>query len=128
MNYASPQNTEACQCRGQTGLRDNDRWANWLDPFIDTFTPTSVRNQIFPLQAPPVEILDCTTTTPPSRQSTHANQKDRRDAELSLESAHLQRQLATIETHHTPVPNPTTTRYILNDLTTVSIRTAQNTE
>ena len=21
--------------------RDNDRWANWLDPFIDTFTPTS---------------------------------------------------------------------------------------
>ena len=31
--------------------RDNDRWANWLDPFIDTFTPT-FRNQIFPRHRP----------------------------------------------------------------------------
>ena len=104
--------------------RDNDRWANWLDPFIDTFTPTS---EIKSSQGTARQILDHYHDA--TLKAVNArNQNDRRDAELSLESAHLKLQINTIKIHHTPVPNPTTTRYILNDLTTVSIRTAQNTE
>ncbi len=104
--------------------RDNDRWANWLDPFIDTLTPTF---EIKSSQGTARQILDHYHDA--TLKAVNArNQNDRRNAELSLESAHLQLQLATIETHHTSVPNPTTTRYILNDLTTVSIHTAQNTK
>ena len=104
--------------------RDNDRWANWLDPFIDTLTPTF---EIKSSQGTARQILDHYHDA--TLKAVNArNQNDRRNAELSLESAHLQLQLATIETRFTPVPNPTSTRYILNDLTTVSIHTAQNTE
>ena len=104
--------------------RDNDRWADWLDPFIDSLTPTP---EIKSAHGTARQILDhyhdATLKVVNAR-----NQNDRHDAELSLESAHRKLQLATIETHHTSVPNPTTTRYILSDLTTVSIHTAQNTE
>ena len=104
--------------------RDNDRWANWLDPFIDTLTPTF---EIKSSQGTARQILDHYHDA--TLKAVNArNQNDRRNAELSLKSAHLKLQLATIETHHTSVPNPTTTRYILNDLTTVSIHNAQNTE
>ena len=104
--------------------RDNDRWADWLDPFIDTFTPTS---EIKSSQGTARQILDHYHDA--TLKAVNArNQNDRRNAELSLESAHRKLQLATIETRHTSVPNPTTTQYILNDLTTVSIHTAQNTE
>ncbi len=104
--------------------RDNHRWADWLDPFIDSFTPTS---EIKSSQGTARQILDHYHDV--TLKAVNArNQNDRHDAELSLESAHLKLQLATIETRFTPVPNPTSTRYIFNDLTTVSIHTAQNTE
>ena len=103
--------------------RDNDRWANWLDQFIDTLTPTF---EIKSSQGTARQILDHYHDA--TLKAVNArNQNDRRDAELSLESAHRKLQLATVETRHTPAPNPTTTRYILSDLTTVSIHTAQNT-
>ena len=104
--------------------RDNHRWADWLDPFIDSLTPTP---EIKSAHGTARQILDHYHDA--TLKAVNArNQNDRRNAELSLESAHRKLQLATIETHHTPVPNPTTTRYILNDLTTVSIHTAQDTE
>ena len=104
--------------------RDNDRWANWLDPFIDTFTPTS---EIKSSQGTARQILDHYHDA--TLKAVNArNQNDRHDAELSLESAHLKLQINTIKIHHTNVPNPTTTQYILNDLTTIFIHTAQNTE
>ena len=104
--------------------RDNHRWADWLGPFIDSLTPTP---EIKSAHGTARQILDhyhdATLKAVKARNHT-----DRRNAELSLESAHRKLQLATVETHNDPVPNPTTTRYILNDLTTVSIHTAQNTE
>ena len=104
--------------------RDNDRWANWLDPFIDTFTPTS---EIKSSQGTARQILDHYHDA--TLKAVNArNQNDRHDAEISLESAHLKLQINTIKIHHTNVPNPTTTQYILNDLTTIFIHTAQNTE
>ena len=104
--------------------RDNDRWANWLDQFIDTLTPTF---EIKSSQGTARQILDHYHDA--TLKAVNArNQNDRRNAELSLKSAHRKLQLATVETHFTPVPNPTSTRYILNDLTTVSIHNAQNTE
>ena len=104
--------------------RDNDRWANWLDPFIDTLTPIF---EIKSSQGTARQILDHYHDA--TLKAVNArNQNDRRNAELSLESAHQKLQLATVETHFTPVPNPTSTRYILNDLTTVSIHNAQSTE
>ena len=104
--------------------RDNDRWANWLDQFIDTFTPTS---EIKSSQGTARQILDHYHDA--TLKAVNArNQNDRHDAELSLKSAHLKLQINTIKIHHTPVPNPTTTQYILNDLTTIFIHAAQNTE
>ena len=80
--------------------RDNDRWANWLDPFIDTLTPTS---EIKSSQGTARQILDHYHDA--TLKAVNArNQNDRRNAELSLESAHLQLQLATIETRFTPRP------------------------
>ena len=103
--------------------RDNHRWADWLDPCIDTLTPTF---EIKSAHGTARQILDhyhdATLKAVKARNHT-----DRRDAELSLESAHRKLQLATVETHNNPVPNPTATRYVLNDLTTVSIHAAQNT-
>ena len=69
--------------------RDNDRWANWLDPFIDTLTPTF---EIKSSQGTARQILDHyhDTTLDATLKAVNArNQNDRRDAELSLESAHL---------------------------------------
>ena len=104
--------------------RDNHRWADWLDPFIDSLTPTP---EIKSAHGTARQILDHYHDA--TLKAVNArNHTDRRNAELSLESAHRKLQLATVETHNDPVPNPTTTRYILNDLTTVSIHTAQNTE
>ena len=103
--------------------RDNHRWADWLDPFIDSLTPTP---EIKSAHGTARQILDHYHDA--TLKAVNArNQNDRRDAELSLESAHRKLQLATVETHNDPVPNPTTTRYVLNDLITVSIHAAQNT-